>query len=439
MPEIKKEIINLINNIRENSLLLNSIIISEAFALASLMRYVLHMGLTRILSKALYGEFAVLIGIATILSVPISSLQTVLAREISKLDGERKYGEINYIFRKYSKMVLIAGAFATLLIALFGILLFFAKPSCALSNDSQCKAFNYLLNLIPVGNPLFLALIAPLFLSAFIFAVICAYYQGRENPISLSNFQIFYYLAGIAGALILATISFEFSLLAYSILPLLVILIYYVMLRKETQKTKQIEVHFAHESMILLFSFLLLNFFFYEDLFMVKRLLSDEAAGAYNVASMSARLIYYFALALCTVYLPYATKQKIGKELFFSSVKVMLLPLPAFLLFILFPEKILSLFYGASYAEGAMAFRLLSAAYLLISGGYVFLTALWSQKEEKIPFLFLLAVTLANLPLLNYFIGVYGMMGAAISTLVSGFLFFLLFSSYSSFLVASKK
>jgi len=190
---------------------------------------------------------------------------------------------------------------------------------------------------------------------------------------------------------------------------------------------------------LVLFSFPLMfsGFFLYVvswiDSFMIGMFRGVAEVGIYNAALPTAQLLNMFPMAMTVLFLPVISglyaKQKFGdldalykivtKWIFFINLAILGV-------FFIFSDKILSILFPDEYVVGAYAFVILSFAYFF---GYLSLTSsnvLTVFKRTDILLWDSIVVFFVAL-LLNYlFIPRYGFEGAAVATMISFIVFFLL-------------
>lgn len=171
------------------------------------------------------------------------------------------------------------------------------------------------------------------------------------------------------------------------------------------------------------------------DMFMIRIFLGFSDLGIYSIVNLTTRVGFIFFYPVIEIFSPMITeffgeknKKKVG---YISSYlfETMFIPvLPLFILFIVFPSEILTIFFKEEYTPGAFAFQLMSVSMLLYGISQLFIRILSAsgnpQKEAKIVVFAALVNVLSNLILISRF----GISGAAFSTVVSSTI--ILISSY---------
>lgn len=390
-------------------MLLQSVIAMAAAFAGMGFAYMFHFFMARMLTPAAYGNLAVVIGIITVLSVPVGSMQTVLVREISKLDAERKEGAIAYLLRRYALRSFVVG------FALAVVLAAFADSLAQLFNDAALAvALRAVALAVPVGYAL---------------AVARSYLQGKE--------KIFWLSVGSAGAPLaemlagIALVSLGFGLLGASIavsanvLAGLLLALPFLPWRAALAKAR---IAFGRSFALILATGVLHALFLYADLFFVKRYLSPDAAGFYNVAAITSKVLFFAVGGITVVLLPKSAKLNFNDhkpQMRGMIAKSLLLLLPIFAAFMLFPRQIIELFYTERYLPAVEPFVLLGVAMFLFALFQILLALMWSQKHEVFPLLVSVAALAVDAALLTVLVPAQGMVGAATATAVASAVFLL--------------
>jgi stage V sporulation protein B len=370
--------------------------------------YVFHFFMTRNLSPDLYGELSIIMGLLTILAVPTSGIQTVLTREIAKLDKKGNREAIIFLLRKYSKIILLGGVGT-------GAVLFFS---------SQFIAGMY-------GNS---DLVLPIqVLSAgitgvFLLPIVRAYYQGLEKIKSISALMILepLFKVGIGAALVFlgfgllgATSSLWIGAI---ILCLLLVPIFLCKIR-----LKNYSLNLNKSFLYILITSALFTIFFFLDLFFVRYFLTAEQTGFYNVASITSKVLFYAAFGINVVLLPKSSKLDLRKDKI--KIKTMIMKsiyilVPIFVIFMIFPSQIISTFYTEKYLVAVYPFIILSIGMLFFGIFKLLTNVMWSQHMEIPPLVISAIALVIDAILLMYLIPIYGLMGAALATAITSIFFF---------------
>lgn len=373
--------------------------------------YLFHFFMTRTLGPSLYGELSVIIGFISILSVPVGPIQTLLAREIAKLDKKKREKTIIWVVKKYSKIVFISGL-------VFAAVVFFS--SSFVSSFFNDSLLSFPLKLIACALPFM-----------FLLPILRAYYQGREK------FTVFCAIGmiepsvklGLGIVLVLMGFGLNGAVLGI-VFSWIVLFLFFIPLIFKKTESKRIKLKLGKSYFFILLTSIILTVFFYADLFFIRYYLDAEQAGYYNVAAITSRVLVYGVGGVITVLYPKTSKlsakndKKKVREL---VIKSLLIILPVFVLFLAFPKEIITFFYSSKYLASLNSFVILSLGMFVFSIFNLFLTLFWSQNYEKIPLISSAVVLLLDILLLNYLVPLKGIEGAALATSLSS-LFFLISS-----------
>jgi stage V sporulation protein B len=359
--------------------------------------------MTRLLTPDLYGELALVIGILSILLVPIGSIQTLLTREIAKLDKTNEERKIIGIIKRYSKI----GIFAGLAI---GIILFFS--SYFISRIFDDPQLILPIQIISVGIPV-----------AFLLTILGSYYRGKEKIGILSATMVVDPLIKLLFAVGLVILGFgllgaTFSLWVGSLFAML--LLTPILWKKA--KTLKFSLNLNKSFFLILSTSILMMLFLYLDLFFVKYYLGSEEAGYYNVAAMTSKVLYYAVGGIVLVFLPKCSKlnhEKDKKEIKSLLIKSILILIPFFIIFLIFPNLIITILYSAKYLPAIAPFQILTFGMLFFSIFQIFLNLMWSQNKEKFLLVLSFVTLLIDAFLLNYLVPIRGIEGAAIATTIT--------------------
>jgi O-antigen/teichoic acid export membrane protein len=149
-----------------------------------------------------------------------------------------------------------------------------------------------------------------------------------------------------------------------------------------------------------------------------------EGAGLYNIASITSKIILLVAGSVSFAILPISSKisfEKNRTELISMLVKgTLIFILPLTFGFLLVPDFIIKLFYTAKYIPSIYPFMILSIGMTLLAISSLLNSILWSQRLEKETAKISAVSLLIQLVLLVILVPSYGIIGAAISTTITG-------------------
>ncbi len=358
------------------------------------LAYLFHFAMVRMLPSAEYGELGVLIGIFAVLTVPVTNLQSMLSREVTRLLGQGKKEEAAFFLRKY--------------------LWKFGKPGAAVFILAIAGAVFF-----PDFLPACLALAGAAI--AYLIAVEGAYYQGAEKTLLASSIQglIALFKLGFAAALVWAGLGYAGAAAA---IPLGVGLAFLALLFPVLAlgRGKEYQISLGKEIGLVVLASFFMTLFLYLDLFSVRLFLGPGEAGAYNAAAITSRIIYFLATGLAIVIVPQSAKiswdrKRLGWMLVASCAG---LAIPLFAI-AGFSGTIMNLFYTPEFASGAYPLALLSLAMFLFSGFFLIANIMWAKGDEKTPLVISAILVPVDAALLYFLVPGMGMEGAAISTLAT--------------------
>jgi len=386
-------------------MILQSIIGMVAVLIGAFLSYAFHFYMVRSLPPSVYGDLSLIIGFLTIILVPTGSLQTVLAREVAKLGNQE--GRILQFLRGYAKNMIVYGI-------ILAILAFFLSFAIGFVFNDQNLVLP--LQLVSLSIPM-----------AFLLSLANGYFQGREKIGKLSILMVINPAIKLAAGFLLVYAGFGLLGASASLVisPLAVLILVGAIFLKHKNKIQKGIKHKldSHKPFLfILATNVLLMIFLYLDLFFVKYYLGSEGAGFYNVADITAKVMMFAVGGITMVFLPKSSKlnmQTHRPQIKGLLAKAVMLMLPIFLAFLIFPEQIISIFYTSKYLSALAPFRILTVGMFAYAIFTILLNLSWSQNKEKAPLVFSSVALVADALLLFYLIPVYGLMGAALSTTIS--------------------
>lgn len=176
----------------------------------------------------------------------------------------------------------------------------------------------------------------------------------------------------------------------------------------------------------LVFNTVLFQVILWTDTFMIGYFKTVSDVGVYNAALPTAQLMYLFPYALMVLFFPvltelYAKKSRQAfRSVYETTTKwIFMVNIILLSLFILFSKEILGCLFGQEYVVGSVILIILSSGYflyyLMTNSNYVLMTL----KKTKLIFFNTVVGALFNLILNFILIPLYGILGAAIATIIS--------------------
>jgi O-antigen/teichoic acid export membrane protein len=153
---------------------------------------------------------------------------------------------------------------------------------------------------------------------------------------------------------------------------------------------------------------------------------TPEIVGLYNAANPLAQFISEPLFALAIIYTPVATglfaRNQISQlriNYTISTKWILFITLPVFLVLFLFPEAVLSLFFGTAYIPAAIALRVLSLGFIINNLLGPNAATLLAMGHSRFLMWTFLTATILNILLNVLLIPPLGIVGAAIASVAS--------------------
>lgn len=186
-------------------------------------------------------------------------------------------------------------------------------------------------------------------------------------------------------------------------------------------------------SLPLLFTLTLLLIMQWTDVLMLGYFDAAVNVGIYSAALNTCILLNFIKNAFGFIIPPtiselYSRKKikEIGKIYKISTRWIFSIVFPIFLLFILFPDNILIIFFGKEFVSGSVPFMILSLGYLIVAIFGITYYIITAMGRTKINFYLTSMAAASNLILNLILIPAYGMLGASVAMTFSLFMRFLL-------------
>jgi O-antigen/teichoic acid export membrane protein len=164
------------------------------------------------------------------------------------------------------------------------------------------------------------------------------------------------------------------------------------------------------------------------DQVMIKHMIGDEAVGNYAAAIKVSELFYFIPGIIVSSLFPKLVELKKENEAQYLNLLekmyrlVIWISIPIAMGIFIFSDMIVNMLYGVDYKEAGRILSILSWGIIFIAVGTVFVKILYVEQYEK-KYLYKSMLGVLVNTLLNYFlIKVYGVRGAAFSTLITLFI-----------------
>lgn len=367
-----------LSSVRRSDGLQSGLLLVLATLVVSGAGYLYNLICIRFLGPAEYGDVAALIALVTIVSLPISSIQYLLARDVAYL-RERDVGQVRWLVRK-SLVVSVPASAGVLFI---GIVL--AEPIA--------QAFK-------IGSPV---TVVAGFSGIVVFVVATVFYgflQGEQRFGALASSYAASGLArpvlvvpvlfaglGAAGALGVNTVAglAGLAIAAYALRHVLV-----------GERHAAGGAFERREAAVLIAGSLAFVSLTNSDLLLASHFLSDKRAGVYAAAAFVGKFVLFLPSAVVTVLLPKASSRvaagQTSARLFLASAAVTVaLTLSAALLLAFTPESLLVRAFGPGFEESASLVGWFGLAMATAALASVVLNVYFAERDERFPMLLVLA------------------------------------------------
>ena len=367
-----------------------------------------------------YGIYSLAIVIFNILvAIAILGLQGGTPRQIAFHRGNKDEAKVRGIIR--SSIVIAAIASVILSVALF-----FASDAIS-THIFNTPELAPALRIICIGIPFAVLLViftsifrgfgrvAPrVYFNDILRNVLFLIALGLIVLLSYSFIGVIYAFAAAAGLACLGFVLYMIKKLPFSL--------------RNSEGSKQVMRELLLFSLPLLGSSMLVLIIHWTDTLMLGYFKDSEVVGLYNGALPLAQVIPVTLTSMGFIYVPVAARlysqghtEELKRSYQVLTKWIFSLSLPVAMLLLLFPDTILSLFFGSEYAEAALALRLLSLGLLV----HTFLGAngmslLVFGRTRLVMWAGLIGASL-NVLLNATLIPSLGITGAAIASMVSYF------------------
>ena len=364
----------------------SSSVIFAGSLVVNVLNYVFTLVMSRLLAIEDFGEVAALLSLFLIISVPGTALAMLMAREAAS-GAVHGLGAVERLF-----IILGAHTVKAALALLIAFLIFVPLLSEYLH--------------IPIAPIYVFSLLVPLTLLS---SLQSGTLQGLQEFFSLSAQSILGTLIKLIAAIILVGAGFSVSgVMGALVLSALATFLYgFWATRIRLVKNTSAISEDAYDSGLLaklfgsiLLTSLLLALLSNIDILLAKHYLAPDLAGQYGALSALGKILIYGVGAFISVLLPMASAAHArghGEEkrlLALSLASVALASLGAFAVFSLFPHLVVSLLFGARYADIAGYLGIFSIAMTAIALSTVFINYFVATRNTSFVYLLGLAIAI---------------------------------------------
>ena len=346
--------------------------------LASAINYTYHFLMGRMLGPAEYGIIGALFSVIYFIGATLNTVQTVAAKFISVLKAKSEDSKIGWLMRRISAKMLLLGV---------GITLVFVFGSTFIADFLTMPAKHVIT-------------FSTAFILIFVLFGLRGFLQGMQKFRSLSVsiiiesiFRLVVALGlvalgyGVFGALISYGIAVAFSV-AFSCIPL-------TKLWKSAEKYEINSAEVYGYSIPVLIAMLTITAAYTLDVFLAKHFFDPVTAGHYAAAGLLSKIIFFGSVSIAQVMFPkiselHAAKQNydgVFKKALAAVIGVSALATAAYYLF---PNFLVSMFFGQAYADIIPIMGMFSLAIGILSINFVFVSYFLSiNKTGFMPLLVL--------------------------------------------------
>lgn len=371
--------------------------------------YAIHIGLGRMLGPELYGMYAVVVSLVTVVNL---ILTTGIPRTVSKFTSERP---------DLAKSILKTAGKLQLCLSLLIFALYFILASFLAEILKDCS----LTTLIRVSS-----IMIPIYA---IFSLYTGYFNGLRDYRNQSVISAVYSISKIAliFGLVLMGFSVFGAVLGFAISPAAGLLIAVAIASFPIRTSEYIGyskiIKFALPVIVLS---VLLNFSTSVDLLVLKAIVRDsQEVGYYSAASMISKVPFTLLGALNMALFPavssltYLNDLQKTREYIQESFRYLLIFLvPATAFIFVTATEFISLLYSPKYVEGGEPLRVLIIGILFFSVFAYFLNIVVASGKASLAAGFSVFISVLSAILNFTFIPVFGMTGAAIAVTIASFI-----------------
>lgn len=349
----------LLLKISSNPLAKNSMIVFAGTMIANVASYVYHLLLGRLLGPPGYGEISSLFSILYLFTVPLTVIQTVLVKYFSEFKARDEIGSARTLFMVLTKYICIGSA-------VFLPVIYIISP-----------AVSSFLHLSSSGLFMTVYLL-------FVFSLLAI------PPLSaLQGYQIFFWSSLFIGGTIVVKVvlSIPFArwgvqgvLIAAIISAISVYVLYFIPL-KFLIKSKGVAIGVNKKEAFAyivptLFTLLGLTSLYSTDIILVRHYLSAGEAGMYAAVAILGKIIFFASSAVALVSFPVLSEQYakgvVSKKMIYSGIlAVICMSVGLTGCYFVFPEFIVSMLFGNTYADAAALLGIFGMFISLYSVGYI--------------------------------------------------------------------
>ena len=368
---------NLFNYIKRNKLIKDNLILFIGNALSAFFTFLFHFYMGRKLGPEDYGALGAILAVIYLFTIPLTTIQTSIAKFTSNFKSEKKYREIHYLYKASTRKLFIFGLISMLIFLLLSKI---------------------------IANYLHISLTPLLILNLYIIFSFLLYtnrglLQGLQKFKDLSMNLIieglFKLILGIIFVLIGYRLNGAVGAITFTLIFAFLLSIYQL---KEIvkYKIKKFNSNIIYRYTIpVLIALVMLTAFYSFDILLIKHFFVNEKAGYYAAISLLGKVVFFGTTPIPQVMFPKVNelyrKNKKSKNILYKSMLMVLgFGFLITLVYFLFSNFIINLLYGELYLEAASLLGWFAVIMTLFS--LVYLMSFYNLSLNKKNFLYILAL-----------------------------------------------
>jgi len=330
-----------IHALLKNPVAKNSFIMFIGMMVTNFGAYLYQLVVVRIFGPEKYSEFAALISLLFLLSVPANVLQIVLTKYFSIYKAREETGQARALFTKTLKLVIVSGFFG---LPLFLLII---------------PVLQRLLHIYAIDSFVYLYIVV---IGTFIVTAATAVLNGFQKFFASSVILSVLTFARLGTGIIFAPIGVAITILGNALAVLVSIFLYAFSLRFLFVKP-QARITIKRSEIIsftvpTLLSTLGMTAFFNMDVVLVKHFFDAASAGIYASLTLFGKIIFFAASPIMIVIFPMIVERREQKKaysslFFFGFISVLILCLSIVIAYFISSEVITNLLFGDKFIGAA--------------------------------------------------------------------------------------
>jgi O-antigen/teichoic acid export membrane protein len=361
----------------KNSLVRENLFFFIATNITNLLAFLFHFYMGRKLGPENYGILGVLLALIYFFSITANTIQTSIAKFISKFNIKKEYGKINFLLKSSLKRLVICGITFNIIFIIFSSFLsdFLKIPVLPLIILSFMITFEFLLPIIR-GSLQGLQKFNILGLNLILEGIIKLFF-GILLVINGLN---------VIGAVIAIILSYVIPFLIGN---------YNLRFIKKNNLIKINTKEIYNYTIPVLLMLISLTAFYSLDILLVKHFFTNKEAGYYSAAGLIGKMLFFGSLSISQVMFAKVSglqsDKKQHKHLLKKSLLIIfLLTIPALLIFYLFPQLIINLLFGKEFL--VIDKLILFSGIMMAIFSFIYLISFYNISLHKTKFIYLLLI-----------------------------------------------